>query len=535
VVDKSQLRWNGWGLESVHLPLNPEMKHTLQQELGPGVSSPSALLSRVLENIPDSRAPEHPLLDTKPWSRLLHARGQSLPDWAQLRFGELETYPDAVAYPDTEGQLQELLTLAREQNLQLIPYGGGTSVLGHINPLQDTRPIVTVSLAKMNQLLNLQPESRLAQFQPGILGPDLEQALRSKGFTLGHFPQSFEFSSLGGWISTRSSGQQSLGYGRIQDLFQGGVLQAPAGELLIPSVPASAAGPDLRQLLLGSEGRLGLLSQAWVRITPLPEQEKFQGFILPDFQQGLQAAQELVQEKGALSMLRLSNARETKTNILLSGKSGVRSLLSGYLHLLGMQDQACMLLTGFSGTPTQVSQSKRRAGSILRRFRAQTLFGSGRAWAKHRFLAPYLRNSLWEEGYAVDTLETATTWQQVPGLMQDLEEILGQALQEEGQRVYAFSHLSHFYPTGCSIYCTYIFRVAPTLQQTLQRWQKLKKAASQCILKYQATISHQHGVGRDHIPYLQQEKGPLGLELLRSLCSQLDPQGVMNPGKLLEP
>ncbi|MFO8032081.1 MAG: FAD-binding oxidoreductase [Desulfohalobiaceae bacterium] len=535
MVDKSDLRWNGWGLENVQLPLNPEIKNTLAQELGPGVSKPSALLSRVLEKIPESIAPEHPLLDAKPWNRLLHARGQSLPDWAQLRFGEVDTFPDAVAYPDTEGQLQELINLAREQNLQLIPYGGGTSVLGHITPLQDTRPVLTVSLAQMNQLLHLEPENRLARFQPGILGPDLEQALRSKGFTLGHFPQSFEFSSLGGWISTRSSGQQSLGYGRIEDIFQGGVLQTPAGELQIPGSPASAAGPDLRQLILGSEGRLGLLSQAAVRISPVPEQEKFQGFVLPDLQQGMHAVQELVQERGVLSMLRLSNAKETSTNLLLSGKPGIRKLLKGYLRMVGMQDQACMLLAGFSGTPTQVIQSRRRAGSILRRYCAKPLYGSGRAWAKHRFRAPYLRNSLWQEGYAVDTLETATTWKQVPGLMQALEDSLRQALEEEGEKVYAFSHLSHFYPTGCSIYCTYIFRVAPSLQETLQRWQKLKKAASECILAHQATISHHHGVGLDHVPYLQQEKGALGLELLRSLCAQLDPQGLMNPGKLLEP
>ncbi|MFP4629177.1 MAG: FAD-binding oxidoreductase [Desulfohalobiaceae bacterium] len=535
MVDKSDLRWNGWGLQSVQLPLNQDIKSILLKELGPGISRPSALLGQVLEKIPVSKAPEHPLLDSSPWSRLQHARGQSLPDWAQLRFGELDTFPDAVAYPGTDEQLQEVLSLARKQNIQVIPYGGGTSVLGHITPLQDTKPVITVSLAKMNQLLHLEPENRLAQFQPGIFGPDLEQILRAQGFTLGHFPQSFEFSSLGGWISTRSSGQQSLGYGRIEDIFQGGTLQAPAGELRIPNIPASAAGPDLRQLILGSEGRLGLLSKAWVRISPLPEQENFQGFILPDLQQGLQVAKELVQKKDALSLLRLSNARETKTNILLSGKSGVRSLLSGYLHLLGMQEQACMLLVGFSGTPNQVSQSRRRAGSILRRYGAKPLYGSGRAWAKHRFRAPYLRNSLWEEGYAVDTLETATTWQQVPGLMQDLEDSLCRALEQEREKAYVFSHLSHFYPTGCSIYCTYIFRVAATLQETMQRWEKLKRAASECILKHQATISHHHGVGRDHLPYIEQEKGSLGLELLRSICSQLDPQGVMNPGKLLEP
>ncbi len=532
--NKVNMRWNGWGLEDVQLPLFPAVKQTLNQELGQGISGKSTLLNHVLQQIPESRLPDHALLDKTPWSRLLHARGQSLQDWAQLRFGQVDSFPDGLARPESEAQLQELLVWALKNQVLLIPYGGGTSVLGHINPLQDNRPVLTVSLASMNKLLDLQQKNRLARFQTGILGPALEHELRNRGYTLGHYPQSFEFSSLGGWISTRSSGQQSLGYGRIEDMFQGGTLHSPAGELYIPSIPASAAGPDLRHIILGSEGRLGLLSSAYLRISPLPEKEDFLGFVLPDFQTGLKAVQELATERCALSMLRLSNARETRINFLLSGKQKLSRLLQKYIRMRGIGPEGCMLLTGFSGSEPRVRHSKRLAWSILNCLGAKPLYGSGRAWAKNRFRAPYLRNTLWDSGYAVDTLETATNWEQVPRLLEAIEDSLQNALQDEQEKVYAFSHLSHFYPTGCSIYCTYIFRVAWDLEVTIRRWKKLKQAASQCIIRHQATISHHHGIGQDHLSFLRPEKSALGLDILRSLCAQLDPQGIMNPGKLVD-
>ncbi|MGQ9768361.1 MAG: FAD-binding oxidoreductase, partial [Anaerolineae bacterium] len=250
-------RWNGWGDDTVQYPLNEAARRFLTARLGPGTPPRDATFADVVATVPPSRLPDHPLVSADPADRLRHARGQSLPDWVALRTGRIGAFPDGVARPATGEEVRELLDYALQVGAAVIPYGGGTSVVGHVNPLPGDRPVLTVDLARLNRLLRFDGEGNLAAFGAGIVGPELEAQLRARGFTLGHFPQSFEYSTLGGWIATRSSGQQSLGYGRIERLFAGGVLEAPAGTLTLPAFPASAAGPDLRELVLGAEGRLG--------------------------------------------------------------------------------------------------------------------------------------------------------------------------------------------------------------------------------------------------------------------------------------
>ncbi len=530
-------RWNGWGDNTVHYPLSAGALAFLHKHVGEATPPSDVSAAEAESHVPDSRLghlPKRLLIRTEPSDRLRHARGQSLPDWVALRSGRIPAFPDGVAYPTTEDEVERLLAYAREIDARVIPYGGGTSVVGHINPEPGERPVLTINLRRLNRLTRLDTVSQLATFGAGVAGPELEAQLRARGFTLGHFPQSFEFSTLGGWVVTRSSGQQSLGYGRIEGLFAGGTLAAPAGRLHLPPFPASAAGPDLRQLVLGSEGRLGILTDATVRVSPLPELEEFHAIFFPDFTGGVTAVRRIVQQRLPLSLLRLSTPTETRTTLALAGHERIIGLLETMLSVRGAGDEKCMLLCGFTGRSGDVRDARRAVVDVAhehggihvgRRF--------GEQWIEGRFRTPYLRNTLWELGYAVDTLETATNWADIPDMVSRIETALYGALPEP-ERIHVFTHLSHVYPQGASIYTTYLFQLAADPEETLRRWALLKGAASEAIVAGGGTISHQHGVGRDHIPYLEAEKGALGLAALQSAAATFDPSGLMNPGVLLD-
>ena len=528
-------RWNGWGDEATGYPVPPAAVRLLEQRLGPGLTIAPARLADVVAAAPPSRLAPHALIDRSPELRVRHARGQSLPDWVATRSGRLGRAPDGVAQPSTPDGVRALLGYGARTGARLIPYGGGTSVVGHVNPVDGDAPVLTVSLARMNGLQRFDDVSQLATFGAGVAGPDLEAQLRARGFTLGHFPQSFEYSTLGGWIATRSSGQQSLGYGRIERLFAGGRVEAPAGTLELPPHPASAAGPDLREIVLGCEGRLGIITEATVRVSPLPERERFYAVFLSTFDDGVAAVRELVQARLPLSMLRLSTAVETETTLRLAGHERLIQALEGVLSLRGAGTEKCMLLLGFTGRRSIVTVARKDAIGMALAHRGVRVGGAvvGKQWQRSRFRVPYLRNSLWEAGYAVDTLETATRWSQVPTLVQALEAALEGALLPLGERVHVFTHLSHFYPDGASLYTTYLFRLAADPEETLDRWRTLKAAASGAIVAHGATISHHHGVGLDNAPWLAAEKGELGMQVLRDLWARFDPHGMMNPGKLV--
>ncbi|MCA9972753.1 MAG: FAD-binding oxidoreductase [Anaerolineales bacterium] len=527
-------RWNGWGDEQTDYPLPENAAAFLEALVGAGRPFPNARLEDTLHYVPASRLPAHPLVNGDPLPRLLHARGHSLPDWLALRTGRIPAFPDGVAYPETDEDVRQLIRYARDAGAHLIPYGGGTSVVGHINPQPDAPPVLTVDMQRMKLLRSLDETSQLATFGAGVQGPDLEAQLRAYGYTLGHYPQSFEYSTLGGWVATRSSGQQSLGYGRIEALFAGGRLESPAGSLEMPPHPASAAGPDLRQMVLGSEGRLGILTEATVRISPLPEREDFHAVFFADFASGQRAARQILQADLPLSLLRLSTDVETTTTLALAGHELLIGTLERLLALRGVADGKCMLLLGFTGRDTLVKAARKLALAITGEaggVHVGRTFGS--QWHHGRFRTPYLRNTLWDAGYAVDTLETATTWANVPRMLADIEAALRPALAEDDERVHVFTHLSHMYAHGASVYTTYLFRLAPDPDETLARWQRLKAAASHAIIRNQGTISHQHGVGTDHAPYLAAEKGALGIAALRDVMRRFDPDCVMNPGKLV--
>jgi alkyldihydroxyacetonephosphate synthase len=527
-------RWNGWGDDTVQYPLAPNAANFLEEKIGKGTPPKDANIDNILERMPRSRLVDSPLVSKEPEQRLRHARGQSLPDWIAMRSGMIGTFPEGVAFPEDEADVAALIQFAVQTGAQLIPYGGGTSVVGHINPSADDKAVLTVDMRHMNRLSDFNKQSLVATFGAGISGPDLEAQLRARNCTLGHYPQSFEYSTLGGWVATRSKGQQALGYGRIEDLFTGGTLLAPAGKLILPVQPASAAGPDLRQLVLGSEGRMGFITEVSVCVSPLPEKEEFHGLFFPDFASGQSAVREMVQAGLPLSMLRLSSNVETETTLVLAGHERVIALVEQYLSVRGISQDKSMLLAGFSGTERLVKATRKEMQAIGQAHGGINVGRQfGKQWRKSRFRSPYLRNTLWEKGYGIDTLETAVSWHRLDETLCSIEAAINRTMGTFGDRVHLFSHISHIYSSGASVYITYIFRLAEDPQENLLRWEKMKTAASEAIVAKEATISHQHGVGIDHKPYLSAEKGSLGIDLITDVMRRMDPRGIMNPGKLI--
>lgn len=305
--------------------------------------------------------------------------------------------------------------------------------------------------------------------------------------------------------------------------------------LELPPFPASAAGPDLRQILLGSEGRMGVLARVTVRISHLPEKDEVHGVFFPSWEQGKAAVKTVAGAGIPFSMIRLSNPGETLTNLAMAGHDGPIAMLRRYLHLRGLTDrQACMCLMGFTGSRRLTTAARGEALAIVRRNKGLAVGKAmGRAWKKNRFRSAYLRNTLWDMGYAVDTLETAVAWDKVTATMKAVEQSITRALAVRDERAHIFTHLSHVYPTGSSIYTTFVFRLLEKSRSTLEAWRSAKQAASRAIVDAGGTISHQHGVGLDHLPYLSAEKGVLGISTLKNVFDHLDPGQQMNPGKLL--
>ncbi len=528
-------RWNGWGSESTDFPLKPAAGLFLKERIGEGKPLPDATLEQVMATVPATRMPAHALIQTDAETRLRHARGQSLADWLAMRSGDFGFFPDGVAFPNDAAQVRELLQFAKQHNIEVIPYGGGSSVVGHINPRKSEKPVLTISLARMNKLIEVDRQSQIATFGAGTPGPELEAQLKPHGFMLGHFPQSWELSTVGGWVASRSSGQQSLRYGRIEQMFAGGSIETTEGTLEIPTIPASSAGPDIREMFMGSEGRMGIITDVKVRVSQLPEQEKFYVGFLPNWPDAVAAVRALVQNRVPLSMLRLSNEVETATQVRLATNPAVVNVMDKLLKLRGAGDQKCMVTFGVTGSKQQCSAAFDQAMKILKQYNVvHTGTLLGKKWQENRFKAPYLRHGLWTAGYAVDTLETACDWSKVPRMVESVESAIKTGLDAEGEKVHVFTHLSHVYSQGSSAYTTYVFRCGRTYEETLARWRRLKSTASEAIVANGGTISHQHGVGTDHAPYLEAEKTKMGIAAIRTLCDHFDPAHIMNPGKLLE-
>ncbi|WP_138760192.1 FAD-binding oxidoreductase [Modestobacter altitudinis] len=464
-------------------------------------------------------------------ARLGHAGGKSYLDLLRRRGGDASDAPDAVLLPDGTEQVAALLRTCGDLGVVVVPFGGGTSVVGGLAGTDaDDRPVVAVDLRRMADVRALDVPSALVTVGPGMRGPALEEALAPEGLTLGHLPQSWEFATLGGYAATRSAGQSSTGVGRFDDLVAGLTLATPSGVLELGRPPASAAGPDLLGLALGSEGTLGVITELRLRVRPRPRSSHYEGWSFRSWAAGLAALQRLARHDLLPDVVRLSDPDETRVSLRQSGGLGARAL-RGTLRARRRGD-GCLLVVGWEGLPTIVRARRSAASSVLRDGGAVRL-GSrvGRSWVRHRFAAPYLRDRLLDNGLLVETLETAATWSALPGVYDAVRRALRGALTGSGRRPLVMTHVSHGYPTGASLYLTVLADRDDDLP--IQQWLTAKRAATDALLAAGGTLTHHHGVGVDHRPWLAQEIGPLGVDLLRTVRSRLDPQGICNPGVLL--
>jgi alkyldihydroxyacetonephosphate synthase len=374
--------------------------------------------------------------------------------------------------------------------------------------------------------------SLTARLGPGLRGPEAEAALRAHGLTIGHFPQSFEFASIGGFAATRSAGQASAGYGRFDELVTAVRMIAPSGELRTLQTPHTAAGPALREVVVGSEGTLGVITDVTVRVRPAPSATRYEGWMASDFASAAEIVRSLAQAGALPDVTRVSDEEETRISLALAGMEGAkRSIFDTYLRLR-RRAGGCMVICGWEGAPEDVERRRSISSRILRAEGAASLGAApGKAWHHGRFEGPYLRDELMSLGLFVETLETAHTWSRYSELYGAVRGAIRGAFERRGTPGIVMCHLSHAYRDGASLYFTFISPVEPGHE--LAHWRDVKSAACDAIVATGGTITHHHAVGRDHMPYMRSEVGEQGIEALRALKGRFDPAGIMNPGKLI--
>ena len=464
--------------------------------------------------------------------RIRHAAGKGYPDLIRMRSGRIENAPDAVlAPPDTE-HVAATLAACADAGVAVVPFGGGTSVVGGVEPDRgDFDRLVALDLTALRTAA-VDPVSMTARLGPGLRGPEAEALLNSEGFTLGHFPQSYRYATIGGYAATRSAGQSSSGYGRFDDLVTAVELTSPAGSLRTLVTPHTAAGPALRELVIGSEGVLGVITDIGVRIRPEPERKRYEGWFTPGFAEGIGIVRDLAQAGELPDVVRLSDREETRVSLAMSGLEGIkRSGLETYLRLRRRSD-GCMLIVGWEGERDAVERRRQLTTGMMRARGAVPLGTSaGDSWARGRFEGPHLRDVLIDRGILVETLETSHAYARLEELYAAVARALTGAMEAEGGRGIVMCHVSHVYRDGASLYFTFLTPARAGAE--IEHWRELKQAASEAIVATGGTITHHHAVGRDHVPYMEAEIGPTGLDVLRAAKERLDPKGIMNPGKLL--
>jgi alkyldihydroxyacetonephosphate synthase len=523
---REPMHWARWGDPARAGALSPAARGLVQQALGLPDDDvrevplaevrlrPPRLSASVLDRLRGLVGAKHVRSDDE--SRVRHTRGRSTSDLLRMRAGDALDAPDAIVRPASDDEVLALLSLCSVAFVAVVPFGGGTSVVGGLTAEASGHTgVIALDLGRMKRIRHLDTESQTAELEAGLRGPEAEELLSRNGFMLGHYPQSFEYATIGGFAATRSSGQSSSGYGRFDSMVVGLRAATPIGMLQLGHAPASAAGPDLRQLVLGSEGAFGVITSVTVRVRPLPDEKRYEAWRFGSFGEGLAAVRALAQSGAAPAVLRLSD--EAETAVGLSRPDAVGEAFGS----------GCQLVTGYEGTAADVARARQAASGLLERL-GGTWLGEepGSAWAAGRFADPYLRDSLLDAGALVETLETAAFWSSLPAVYEAVRTSLVASL---GQPI-VLCHVSHVYPTGASLYFTVAARQSP---DPLAQWAAAKEAASRAIVECGATITHHHGVGRDHRPYLADEIGDVGVEVLRAVKERLDPARIMNPGVLV--
>jgi alkyldihydroxyacetonephosphate synthase len=519
--------WWGWG----DPPPFPEVLRALV----PGLSArPTPHVSLEDVRLPESRLPDalRGVARTDREERVLHAAGKSYPDLIRLRSGDASGAPDGVLYPESHAEVARLLELCARERVAVVPFGGGTSVVGGVEALRGPfESVVALDLARIDHLTT-DRTSLLGVFGAGLRGPRAETRLAARGLTLGHFPQSFEFATIGGYAATRSAGQASTGYGRFDKLVVGLRCATPAGDVVVKPVPGTAAGPSLRELIVGSEGTLGVITEATLALRPFPGERRYEGWSFRSFDEGVEAFRRLAHAHLAPDVARLSDEEETRLAMALSSSGSISDRLGkGYLKARGHAG-GCIVIAGYEGEQADVAIRAGLGARILSSSGGLRLGRRpGEAWLRSRYHGPYLRDALLDHGVMVETLETATTWTRLRELHTAVADALRGAMAARGTPALVGCHVSHVYAAGASLYFTWMGAREDGAE--LDQWRAAKTAAMDAIVAHGGTITHHHAVGRDHTPWMAAEVGEVGLEALRAVKERLDPAGIMNPGKLL--
>jgi alkyldihydroxyacetonephosphate synthase len=559
-IDRTSLRWNGWGpaTQQDAFPKESPAWQWIADALGintPLPETPATPLEKC--TLPSSGLDGETRLElerivganqvhTGDYERAFHARGKSYHDLLHVRAGNLSNAPDAVVYPRSEDETQRLVEFAAARDIVLVPFGGGSSVVGGVTGREqgEKRLCITVDTTLMTSLLSIDETAMTATAQAGIYGPALDKALASQGVRLGHYPQSFEYSTLGGWVAARGAGQNSIRYGRADKWLVSAHVATPSGLWRTEATPGSAAAPNLNQMVAGSEGTLGIITEATFKVHSLPDTEDYRGYLFRTFAEGADAIRRIVQSEIPTAMLRLSDADETFFFRTLGGigkEHGLKdNLAEAYLRLRGYADRPCGLIVGLEGSAANVSHARDRVARIMSACGGLHVGRSpGTSWKAGRFHGPMVRDPMMDHGLGVDTLETSTFWSNIQTLHSAVREAIDTSIRETlddpSARGIVMAHISHAYPDGASLYFTFVFprRLNKGLEGEVAQWLTIKRAASDAIAAHNGTISHHHGVGTDHAPWLGQEKGPVGMQMLGAVKQSLDPKRVMNPGKVL--
>jgi alkyldihydroxyacetonephosphate synthase len=521
--------WSGWGNPASAVELPAQARELVRQALGVhGAAVPvpdldavklldSSLPATARRRLADAVGEGNLRVDRE--ARIRHTRGKSTTDLLRIRAGEANDAPDAVLTPGSHDEVLDVLRVCSEERVAVVPFGGGTSVVGGLAPSRAAfESVIALDLGRLDRLLAFDHLSRMATLEPGLSGPEAEALVGARGFTIGHHPQSFEYATIGGFAAVRSSGQASAGYGRFDELVLALRVATPSGTLELGRAPKSAAGPDLRELILGSEGTLGVITAVTVQIRPSPAERAYEGWRLPSFADGRTALRRLAQDGPLPTVLRLSDEAETALNLADPAELGAGS------------GGGCLAIVGYEGTADEVARIRAGAWETIRTCGGEPEDGAGETWLRGRYNGPYLRDALLDAGALVETLETATFWSGLEGLYAAVSTALRRSLTDQGAPPLVLCHLSHVYPAGASLYFTI---ACAELDDPVAQWREAKAAASDAILAAGGTITHHHGVGTDHREWYAREVGELGVEALRAVKSTLDPAGILNPGVLI--
>ena len=548
------MKWWGWGVEGVsfHWQDKPAFPAFLSRATGVDVTREPVppksideldvpvpqISDEVRGRVTDAVGATNVTYDDL--DRVVHTYGKSLRDLLRLRAGDLPRVPDAVVYPGSEDDVRALVDLAGEADLVLIPFGGGSNISGSLHPLpEETRTVLSVDLGRMNQVLELDEDSGLARVQAGVLGPDLEEQLGRRGWTMGHFPDSFTHSTLGGWVATRSSGMQSDKYGDIAHITRGLRVVQPSGTLVVRPVPSTATGPSTREMVLGSEGRLGIITEVTVQVHRVPENRVIQAYLFPSWEAGLAAMQDISTSDAHPSVTRVSDANETEFSLStrkeskgFSVSSTVGTQLFKFLERRGWDlSQACLSFIGFEGGRAHVAHEKGIVSSIVKAHGGVGL-GKGPAvlYDQKKFDTPYIRDFFLDRGGAADVSETAAPWSKLLPLYNAVVENVRKTYADLGVTGWIMCHLSHSEHSGACLYFTFAF--AHDGVDPIAQYDRVKEALQGTFIEAGGTLSHHHAVGTEHSRWLGDDISEQGVLMVQSVIDTVDPTHSLNPGKI---